>query len=260
MEPGFLETALECARSAGKVLVERLWERREIEKKGYRDTVTDADTAAETVILSILRTRFPDHAILSEETGGNADSPYTWLVDPLDGTTNYSRRHPTFSVSVALTWEGEPTAGVVHDPLRDHTFAARRGGGATLNGRPIHARPSVRLADALVGLDWAHDDAQRRQVMRRLRILAPQCRTVRGLGSAALALTYVGAGWLDLYFATGLHPWDTAAASLIVTEAGGKVTGWNGEPWRVGHPALLASGGPLHAEALKLWKSAERDA
>jgi myo-inositol-1(or 4)-monophosphatase len=153
----------------------------------------------------------------------------------------------------------ELVVGVVHDALRGHTFAARRGGGATLNGQPIRVSRVDRLRDALVGLDWAHADADRQEVLRRLVPLAPRCRTLRALGSAALALTYVGVGWLDLYFATGLFPWDTAAASLIVVEAGGRVTGLDGEPWRVGQPALLATNDLLAGEVLLLWEGGRHE-
>jgi len=250
-----LQTALEAALLAGEVLVERLDRRREVVVKGYRDEVTDADTAAEKAILSLIRTRFPDHGILSEEAGGQGmDSACVWVVDPLDGTTNYARGHPVFSVSIAVVKRGKPVVGVVHDPLRGHTFAARRGGGATFNGRAVHTSHVERIDDALVGLDWAHADTDREELLRRLAALAPRCHTVRAIGSAALALAYVGVGWLDLYFARGLFPWDTAAASLILAEAGGRITGPEGEPWQVGRPALLASNGLLHKEIISTWR------
>jgi myo-inositol-1(or 4)-monophosphatase len=249
-----LATALEVAHRAGEVLVERLGQRRTVVLKGYRDEVTDADTCAEAVALSLIRDRFPDHAILSEEAGRReAEGIHVWVVDPLDGTTNYARGHPTFSVSVAVMVRGDTVVGVVHDPLRGHTFAARRGGGVTLDGSPVRASRVGRLRDALIGLDWARSDADREDLLRRLAALAPRCRTVRTLGSAALAQSYVGAGWLDLYFARGLFPWDTAAASLIVVEAGGRITGLDGEPWGMEQPALLVTNGRLHEEVLALW-------
>jgi myo-inositol-1(or 4)-monophosphatase len=247
-----LETALEAAHSAGAVLLEKFAQPRQVTVKGYRDVVTDADTAAETTALAVIRAHFPDHAILSEEAGAtDSGSPYVWMVDPLDGTTNYSRSHPTFAVSVAVTRDGEPLAGVVHDPLRGHTFAAQRGDGATCNGRPIHVAPTARLCDALIANDWAHADAEREILLRWLAALAPRCRTVRGMGVASLGLAYVAAGWLDLYFARGLFPWDVAAGSLLVAEAGGRITGPDGEPWRIGQPALLATNGMLHEETLR---------
>lgn len=261
MRQELLAVALEAAHRAGEVLVERLWGQRQVVTKGYRDVVTDADTAAEAVVLSLIRARFPDHAILSEEAGRTgSDSPYVWVVDPLDGTTNYSHRHPVFSVSIAVMKEGEPAVGVVRDPLRGHTFAACRGQGATLNGKPIEVSPFDRLEDAIVALDWGHTDVERERVLRRLVALVPRCRTVRVLGSAALALAYVGAGWLELYFNAALGPWDAAAASLIITEAGGRLSGLEGEPWQVGQPGLLATNGLLHSEVLVAWENLKRDA
>jgi myo-inositol-1(or 4)-monophosphatase len=254
-----LQTAVEAARRAGEVIVARYPAGHTLTVKGRRDIATEVDTAAEAVILDLVRARFPDHAILSEEAGGDGiGDGYTWVVDPLDGTTNYARGHPTFSVSLAVLREESPLVGVVHDPLRGHTFAARRGGGATLNGRPIHTRRTERLRDALIGLDWAHDDAERREALRRLAALAPRCRTVRSMGSAALACAYVGAGWLDVYFAAGLRPWDTAAASLVVAESGGRISGLEGEPWRVGQPTLLATNTQLHDAVLAAWGDGNR--
>jgi myo-inositol-1(or 4)-monophosphatase len=254
MERKLLQAALEAASNAGDVLRDRLWEERQIRLKGYRDTVTDADTAAEEAVFSVVRSRFPQHSIVSEEAGEiEQGTEYVWLIDPLDGTTNYSRGHPTFSVSIAIMSEGKPVVGVVHDPLRSHTFSAIRDGGATLNGRPLRVSDVDSIGDALLGLEWAHADSDRETVLRRLDELAPNCRTVRSLGSAALAMAWVGAGWLDLYFATGLYPWDVAAASLIVTEGGGLVTGWGGEAWSVGQSDLLVSNGLIHTHALEMW-------
>ena len=260
MERELQQVALEAASSAGEVLRERLWGERQIRLKGYRDTVTDADTAAEEAILSVVRSRFPQHSIVSEEAGEfGQGTEYVWLIDPLDGTTNYSRGHPTFTVSIAVVREGKPVVGVVHDPLRCHTFSALRDGGATLNGRAIRTSSVDRIGDVLLGLEWAHADSDREAVLKRLGALAPHCRTVRSLGSAALAMAWVGAGWLDLYFATGLHPWDVAAASLIITEGGGQVTGWDGKAWDVGKSELLASNGLMHSYALEMWGRAAKE-
>jgi myo-inositol-1(or 4)-monophosphatase len=254
-----LAVALEAAHAAGEELISRLGSERDVERKGFRDVVTDADLAAESALLSVVRRHFPHHTTLSEEAGGRVgDSGYTWVIDPLDGTTNYSYAHPTFSVSIAALWRGEPTVGVVYDPVRGHVFAACRGAGATLNGRPVHVSGRGRLADALVALDWAHADADRREVLWRLVALAPHCRTVRSLGSAALALAYVGAGWLDVYFANALRPWDMAAAGLVVTEAGGEMSGLDGKPWQVEGRTVLATNGKLGRAVLALWDEAER--
>ena len=146
----FLETAIQAARAAGRILVERLPAEREVHVKGLRDIVTDADLAAEQAIIQTIRTRFPTHALLTEESGeSRGDAAYVWVVDPLDGTTNYSRRFPIFSVSIGLLHKGELTVGVVYDPLADRLFAAERGRGATMNGTPLHVSHIDRLGDAV---------------------------------------------------------------------------------------------------------------
>lgn len=256
MRDELLEVALEAAHRAGKELAERWGGRKTVRLKGYRDVLTEADLAAEAAILALVEDRFPEHAILAEESGSEQGAaPFVWVIDPLDGTTNFSRGHPTFSVSIAVLEEDVPVVGVVHDPLRGHTFGAQQGGGATLNGRPIHAGRSDTLPDALVAVDWAHDDDDRRRLLDRLNVLAPHCRTVRALGSAALALAYVGAGWLEIYFAAALEVWDVAAGGLIVCEAGGRITGWQGEEWELERPAVLATNGRLHEAVLRAWES-----
>jgi len=170
-----------------------------------------------------IRARFPDHTIISEEAGGGEiSSGYTWVVDPLDGTTNYAHRHPVFAVSIGVLERGEPLIGVIHDPLRDQTFVAERGGGARFNGAPMHVSRVAGLRDALVGLDWGHADEVRERILVYLHRVVPRCGTLRVLGSATLALAYVGAGWLDAYFHLALQPWDAAAGMLIVAEAGGR--------------------------------------
>ncbi|MCP4620353.1 MAG: inositol monophosphatase, partial [Bradyrhizobium sp.] len=160
-----------------------------MQAKGLRDIVTDADLAAERAIVQIIRARFPDHALLTEEDGASGgDAPFVWVVDPLDGTTNYSRRMPIFSVSIGLVHEGELEAGVVYDPLRDHLFVAERGRGATLNGKALQVNAIDRMDYVVVGLDWAHAHRDRREILTRLGQIAPACGTLRGLGSAALGL------------------------------------------------------------------------
>jgi myo-inositol-1(or 4)-monophosphatase len=246
-----LQTAVEAARRAGEVIVERYPAGHTLTIKGYRDIVTEADTAAEAVILELVRARFPDHAILSEEAGGDGiGDGYTWVVDPLDGTTNYAHRLPIFSVSIGVLQGGEPLVGVVHDPLRDHIFVAERGAGARLDGAPLRVSWVERLERAAVSLDWGHSDAERRWTMDAVRQVAPRCATVRALGSAALALAYVAAGWLDAYFNFMMKPWDVAAGTLLVSEAGGRCTTLDGAPYRVDRPDCLMTNGRIHGELL----------
>ncbi len=246
-----LQTAIEAARLAGQVIAERYPAGRNTTFKGYRDLVTETDVAVEAVILDLIRARFPDHAILAEEGGGNeAGGDYTWVVDPLDGTTNYAHHVPIFCTSIGVLERNQPFLGVIHDPLREQTFVAERGKGATLNGEPIQASQTSRLIHSVVGLDWGHSDEVRGQTLKLLLQIAPRCGTVRALGSAALALAYVAAGWLDAYFNLSLKPWDTAAGTLLVAEAGGRCTTLKDEPFRAGSPTCLATNGLIHDELL----------
>ena len=246
-----LQTAIEAARRAGSLIAERYPGERNVRSKGYRDVITEVDLAAEQIVIDLVRQRFPDHTIVSEEAGGHlSDSGYTWVIDPLDGTTNYSRRIPICSVSIGVLASGEPLLGVVYDPLRDEMFVGERGNGASVNGRPIHASDRTQLGQSVIGFDWGHADEDRQQVIAILNRVAPLCATVRGLGSAALALAYVAAGWLDAYVNLALKPWDSAAAMVLIAQAGGQCTTIEGAPFQVSTPDCLATNGRLHAQIL----------
>jgi len=250
-----LHTAIEAARRAGRKIAERYPGERKLTVKGYRDLVTDADIAAEEVIIDLIQSRFPDHAILSEEAGGSEiSSGYTWVVDPLDGTTNYAHHHPVFAVSIGVLQDGNPLMGVIHDPLRDQMFVADQGGGARLNGVPIQVSRVANLGNAMLGLDWGHSNEVRRRILFYLHQIVPHCGTLRILGSAALAMAYVAVGWLDAYFHKGLKPWDTAAGMLIITEAGGRCSTLEGEPYRANSPGCLATNSLIHDELLTLMR------
>jgi len=266
-----LQTAILAAREAGSILLDNLKKPRQTKVKGLRDIVTDADMRAQRAIIEIIQARFPNHDILSEESdpgskgqpavkggfdkltpstgsGHRTGRPYTWIVDPLDGTTNYSRRLPCFCTSIALSHQGEVILGVVYDPLRDDLFQAERGKGADLNGESLRVSQVESLADALVGLDWARAQAEREVVAPWVARMALQVRTLRTLGAAALGLCYVAAGWLDVYFHFSLKAWDAAAGALIVQEAGGVASDFTGHPWQISSRRCLASNGLLHDE------------
>jgi myo-inositol-1(or 4)-monophosphatase len=241
-----LETAVEGARRAGRVLAERFHEPRTISYKGGIDLVTDADRASETVLLEWLRARHPDHAILSEESGASgssARSGYRWIIDPLDGTTNYAHQLPHFSVSIAVEAEGQVQVGVVYDPMRDELFSAVLGRGATLNGRPVQPTRIDRLDRALLSTGFPYDVREHPAgpaglIARFLGLV----QGIRRLGSAALDLSYVASGRYDGYFEFNLKPWDVAAGALIVSEAGGVVGRIDGAPYDLSVIDVLSSG------------------
>ncbi|MEA1992092.1 MAG: inositol monophosphatase family protein [Thermodesulfobacteriota bacterium] len=254
-----LQTAIDSAQRAGRMIAERYPGGRTVTVKGYRDLVTDADTAAEALILDLIRKRFPDHTIVSEEAGASEiSSDYTWIVDPLDGTTNYAHHHPVFAVSIGLVKRGDPLIGVIYDPLRDHTFVAEKGCGAKLNDKPIHVSRATSLENALVGLDWGHSNEVRERILLFLHRIILKCGTLRVLGSATLALAYVAAGWLDAYFHIGLKPWDTAAGMLIIKEAGGRCSTLEGVPYRVDLPSCLATNNVIHDELLAVMQGNDK--
>lgn len=248
-----LETAIQAARCAGEEIVRRYPLDRDITAKGFRDLVTDADMAAQQVIVERLHRRFPEHDIVSEEARANhLSGEYTWIIDPLDGTTNYAHHHPVFAVSVGLLRHGEPFLGVVHNPLSEETFAARQGAGATVNDQPIRVSATATLQNAMVAMDWGHNNEMRKQMLGCAGLTLLRCGTLRVIGSAALALAYVASGRLDAYFQTGLKPWDVAAGILLVREAGGRCTTRTGMPYRIDRPDCLATNHRIHDELLPL--------
>ncbi len=251
-----LETAIEAARAAGQEILRRLPQEREVRSKGFRDIVTDADLAAQETLTAIIHSRFPHHGILSEEgLVPSSDADTVWVLDPLDGTTNYARRLPCFSVSIAVTRGNDLVTGVVYDPSRDHVFCAERGAGATLNGKQLHVSEVDDLGQATAGLDFAREPAVRRSLVATMVVCSERIRTLRSFGSAALGLCYVAAGWLDAYFHFSLAPWDVAAGALIIMEASGTITETNGEPWSYTQPRCLATNGKLHSAFLDLMRT-----
>ncbi|MBI4496353.1 MAG: inositol monophosphatase [Chloroflexi bacterium] len=219
--------AAEVARAAGQALMARFGAALDVQAKGgnLRDLVTDADRAAEGVILEALTRRFPDHAVLSEEAGAlGPASDYLWLVDPLDGTTNFSRCIPLFAVSLALLEAGRPLLGVVYHPVTGELFHALRDHGAFLGDQRLEGSTQSTLERAAICVEWGKSEASVRHGLRQLVRVARQANKLRALGSAALNLAYVAAGRLDAFVVDGLYPWDVAAGVLLVQEAGGRVT------------------------------------
>lgn len=245
-----LSTAISLAHQAGELL--RQGHARGVDvvatKQSAVDLVTEVDLASEKLICDSLRARFPDHAILSEETGmALPSSGPVWVVDPLDGTTNYAHGYPVFSVTLAWLVDREIELGVIYDPLRDETYAAARGQGAWRNGSRMHVSSTAELGRSLLATGFAYDRASNPDNnLAEFSYFMPKTRGVRRAGSAALELAFSAAGWLDGYWEKGLHIWDTAAGVLMVREAGGIVTTYGGRPWRPGDRTIVVSNGLLH--------------
>ncbi|HEY4690832.1 MAG TPA: inositol monophosphatase family protein [Anaerolineae bacterium] len=246
--PSLLSTAVQGARAAGAVALDRFHTPVTISEKGFRDIVTEVDVLAQDAAVAAIRARFPDAAILGEENlQPPPDAETLWIVDPIDGTTNYARHFPCFSVSIGVVERERPIIGVIYDPLRDHLFTAERGRGAHWNGSPIRVSTVNRLQDAILALDWGRSADVRDQSLALLYSIAAECRSVRAIGSAALGMCYLAAGWVDLWFNLALKPWDGAAGQVIVEEAGGRITTPDREAWNYTRPGALASNGLLHS-------------
>lgn len=246
------EFAAQTAREAGAVL--RGYNQRGVtaEYKGEIDLVTEADRASERLILDRIRAVYPDHAILAEESGANHQaSRFQWIADPLDGTTNFAHGFPAFSVTLALLVDDAIELGVTYDPLRDELFAARRGQGAWLNGRPIHVSKTPRLDRALLCTGFPYDRRTNpRNNSRQFADFLMQSQAVLRVGSAALDLACVACGRLDGYWEFRLSPWDYAAGVLLVNEAGGLTSEPDGAPIRQWSGRVVASNGLFQAEMI----------
>lgn len=254
--PEELRSAAEdAARAAGTVLSERFTQQRTVEFKGGIDLVTDADKASEALLLRLIRSRYPDHAILAEESGqteARDQSPYRWIVDPLDGTTNYSHRVPHFCVSVAVEGPSGLLAGAVFDPLRDELFSAGKGLGASLNGAPMAASGVGDLHRALLCTGFPYDVRERPDAPLGLfNRFIRRAQGVRRMGSAALDLAYVACGRFDGFFEFGLKPWDIAAGALLVSEAGGVIRQIDGEPLNLSVGNIVCAGPKLAPDLIR---------
>jgi myo-inositol-1(or 4)-monophosphatase len=247
-----LEAALSAAKQAGEVLRAGFGAEHAITYKGEVDLVTEIDEAAERVIREELLGTFPTYGMLAEEGGELAgEEDARWIVDPLDGTTNYAHGLAIFCVSIALERAGEVVLGVVHDPMREETYVAERGG-ATLNGEPIKVSDTDELIGALIATGFPHDRSEMPGALDLFGRFAVLTRGMRRLGSTALDLCYVASGRLDAYYERGIWPWDIAAGSLILEEAGGKVTNYRGGKLNLADREIAASNGRLHSAMTRL--------
>jgi myo-inositol-1(or 4)-monophosphatase len=251
-----VEEIARIARAAGDELRRRFSGPRQVEMKGAIDIVTDADRAAEEIILQRLASAFPGCPVLAEESGevrGDGAHALRFLVDPLDGTTNYAHRIPHYSTTLAAVDATGVLAGVVFDPMRDEMYTAGRGLGAFCNGEQLRVAPPVRLADAVLATGFPYDIARQSEVVVGLlsRFLVSS-RAVRRFGSAALDLAWVAQSRYDGYWERSLKPWDMAAGILLVTEAGGQVSGFRGEPLDLHAGNCVAAMPGLHVEMVAL--------
>jgi len=245
--------AVRIARDAGMVLLEGYGRAHAPEHKGRIDLVTAYDRRSEQAVLGEIARLHPDHAVLAEESGAAGASRVRWIVDPLDGTTNFTHNYPFFSVSIGVEVDGRLAAGVVFDPVRDELFAAAAGHGATLNQSPIHVSPVTRVEDALLVTGFPYDVRENPdRYLRPFRAFLLRAQGVRRDGSAALNLCYTAMGRFDGFWERGLAPWDAAAGVLIVTEAGGRVTRFDGRPADLAGREFLATNGALHPEMMQV--------
>lgn len=261
--------AIQAARAAGQILRTHLARRVHVRYKGLgryrsRNLVTNVDRLAQQAILTLIRRHCPGHGVLAEEAvdhlrpGGrrplaSRPSAYRWLIDPLDGTTNYAHRFPFFCVSIGLEYKGQIILGVVYDPVRCELFTAERGKGARLNGRSIRVTATPRLDRSLLVTGFSYDSLLgQANNFRHFLHFSLRTRGVRRTGSAALDLCYVAAGRLDGFWELKLSPWDVAAGGLIVQEAGGSVTDFRGRPFSITAREIVASNGRIHRPMLDI--------
>jgi myo-inositol-1(or 4)-monophosphatase len=250
----FVEIAADIARESGAVISEFAKLRIGFELKGAHDLVTEADRASEQLIVERLRRHFPTHAILAEEGGGNdGSSEYCWYVDPLDGTTNFAHGFPVYNVSLGLERSGKMIAGVIYDPTRGEMFQAELGSGAYLNGEPIHVTPTARIDDSLSATGFPSRKRHQNINVHFYYQLAMMSHGVRRAGAAALDLAYVACGRLDFFWEFALKPWDVAAGSLLVREAGGLCTDMLGAPLDLRGAHILADNTALHGDVVELF-------
>ena len=254
--------AVDLARKAGALLKEQFNQKHEINYKGDINLVTEADKMSEDLIIAALSRKFPDHGILSEEspmiTGAGK---LRWIIDPLDGTTNYAHGYPIFCVSIALENEGEIILGVVYDPMRDEIFVAERGEGAYLNDKKLTVSHIDNISKSLLATGFPYDIRESKENnLDYFNSMAINVQAIRRAGAAALDLAYLAAGRFDGFWELKLKPWDTAAGCLMVEEAGGVISDIAGKKWHLQSPSLLASNGLIHEQMIKVLSNVRKTA
>ena len=253
-----LNTAIKAARSAGSIINRASLDLDllKVNTKSPNDFVTEVDHKAEAIIIETLLGAYPGHGILAEESGrthGAKDSEFVWIIDPLDGTTNFIHGFPVYSVSIALAFRGQVQQAVVYDPTRNDLYYASKGRGAFLNDKRLRVSKRIRLADCLIGTGFPFRKGDNfKRYMQMFEVVMQSCAGLRRPGSAALDLCYVAAGYTDGFFETGLSPWDIAAGSLMVTEAGGLIGNFTGEADYLYQREVMAGNPKVYAQLVPL--------
>jgi len=250
-----LSFAMETAREAGHILLEKFGRNIGISKKGDIDLVTEADLASEAFIIEKINTHYPQHSILAEESGASVqvgEIVWKWIIDPLDGTTNYAHGYPCFCVTLAIEHKSELAVGVTYDPTRDELFAAERHHGAFLNNKQIRVSAAEPLSDSMLVTGFPYDLSRRDHLASTFEKFLLKSRAVRRDGSAAIDLAYVACGRFDGFWEEGLNAWDVAAGVLMIEEAGGRTSAYDGSALDIYKPPFCASNGRIHDEMLDL--------
>ncbi len=252
-----VQVAIEAAREAGKLLKQSVGKIKTIEQKGGHDRnlVTEVDKKSEEIIVQIIKKRYPNHEILAEERGSQGKSKTKWIIDPLDGTTNFTHSLPVFCVSIGVEHEGELVCGVIYDPNFDEMFSAEKGKGAFLNGKRIHVSRTPTLNKSLLVTGFPYNIVENpNNAVERFVNFLMKAQAVRRMGSAAIDLAYVACGRYDGFWEVALNPWDMAAGVLLVEEAGGKVSNFSGGKFDLYNSEILASNGVVQDEMVRALK------
>lgn len=255
----FKNFAEQIARKAGVLLKEKLSQKHEIYYKGEINLVTEADKMSEDLIVTAITSNYPDHGILSEESPAIVGSgKLRWIIDPLDGTTNYAHGYPVFCISIALEDDGVVILGIIYDPMRDEMFIAARGEGTYLNGKKLNTSSTADISRSLLATGFPYDIRNSKENnLNYFNTMAREAQAIRRAGAAALDIAYVAAGRFDGFWELKLMPWDMAAGMLMVEESGGIVSDILGRSWRLSSPDVVASNGLIHQQMIKVFKKAE---
>jgi myo-inositol-1(or 4)-monophosphatase len=262
ISPRFLATAVQAVTRAGAMQLAGIDHLR-VEKKGAIDLVTQIDREVETMFRALIAERFPDHVVLAEEFASGGDrqraAEYTWVFDPVDGTTNYAHGLPIYCCACSLERHGQPIASAIYDPSRRELFTAERGLGAWLNGVPMRVSQAETLIDSLLCTGFPYSvQTDGRYLLELFEAFLMRARAVRRLGSAAIDMAYVAAGRLDGFWEVKLNPWDVSAGALMVEEAGGQVTALDGGPFDSRTGEVVSSNGRIHAQMIEVIRSRNR--